>query len=163
MTIVYLVGFMGSGKSTIAKRLSQLWNKPYADTDQEIEQTYDKTIPDIFSEEGEHVFRDYETNILKKVNKPIVATGGGIVERIDNIHLMKQNGVIIYLHTSFSEIADRLKHDMNRPLWEQSLKDRKALYKRRQQMYEGCADIIIHTDQKDINTVAQEIMDWLNK
>lgn len=163
MTIVYLVGFMGSGKSTIAKRLSQLWNQPYADTDQEIERIYNQTIPDIFAEEGENIFRDYETNVLKKLDKPIVATGGGIVERKENIKWMKQNGIIIYLHTSFNELVKRLKHDINRPLWEQSLEKRKSLYKKRQEMYESCADMTVNTDEKDVDTVTQVIMEWLNK
>ncbi|GEN31113.1 shikimate kinase [Cerasibacillus quisquiliarum] len=163
MTIVYLVGFMGSGKSTIAKRLSQLWNETYADTDQEIERMYEKKIPDIFIEQGESAFRDYESKVLKNLNEPIIATGGGIVERKENIEWMKQNGTIIYLYASFHEISKRLKDDMNRPLWGHSLEKRKILYKKRQAMYEACADITVDTDEKDVETVIQDIMECLNK
>lgn len=158
MKTIYLIGFMGSGKSTIGGKLGEVLIENYLDTDREIEKVYKQNIPEIFSEKGEETFRQYETAILKKVNQPIISTGGGIVERKENIHIMKQNGTIIYLATSFKEIFKRLEKDVNRPLWNKDIADRKALYYKRVHLYEKHADEIIVTDGKSPEMIVNEIL-----
>ncbi|WP_196493690.1 shikimate kinase [Ornithinibacillus caprae] len=158
MDKLFLIGFMGSGKSTVGKKLSLILNTSYIDTDSLIEETYQKKIPAIFKEEGENAFRKYETDILHTVTAEIVSTGGGIVEKDENVKWMQKNGVIIYLQSNFDEITTRLEKDSFRPLWDKSLADRRKLYIKRVIMYEQYADLVIDTTQKDIEAIAHEII-----
>ena len=139
MKPIYLVGFMGSGKSTVGKALSNTFGVTYVDTDEYIEHKYKQSIPDIFKEYGEGVFRQYEQDVIQEVSTyEIVATGGGVVENKDNIKIMKTYGYIVYLKTSFEEIAKRLEHDKSRPLWKGSDEEEKlSLFNRREKLYRG--------------------------
>lgn len=158
MKIIYLIGFMGSGKSTIGQGLAEDLSKSYLDTDEYIERTYQRKIVDIFAEDGESVFRYYEIEALKKINHvDIVSTGGGIVEKEVNYDTMKNNGVIIYLEASFNEISKRLLNDTNRPLWNNNNGDKKNLFNRRIPLYEKFADYIIKTDDKTIEEIIKEL------
>ncbi|WP_047979928.1 shikimate kinase [Ornithinibacillus contaminans] len=145
MTKLYLIGFMGSGKTTLAKHISENFAIPYIDLDEAIEKRQGKKISVIFHEEGEAAFRKYETSALKEIaNETIIATGGGVVEKEANIQWMKQTGIIIYIKTSLSEISRRLMDDTTRPLWKNGANhEREALYNRRKSMYASCADIVI--------------------
>lgn len=160
---IYLIGFMGSGKSTVGKVLGEILGQSYADTDTLIEKRYG-SIPDIFLEYGEDTFRNYETTELENVSieNGIISTGGGIVERQANITGMKLNGVIVYLETSFAEIQKRLMHDSGRPLWNTDMQKKEELFHRRSGMYRGCADITILTDHKSPLDIAGEIRKSLN-
>lgn len=159
MKTIYLIGFMGSGKSTIGRELAKQTAKTYMDTDQFIEKTSNQQIADIFQKSGESTFRRMEMNALKNMSSyDIISTGGGIVEREENIHTMKQNGIVIYLHASLSEIYTRLGNDENRPLWNTDIESKKKLYERRNQLYERFADKIIHTNNKSVQEVVDESM-----
>ncbi len=118
MRAIYLTGFMGSGKTTIAEKLSQALNLPAIDTDQHIMNVTGKSIPDIFDQEGEAAFRQYETESLEGLPREnvIISTGGGIVLKERNRRFMKQNGTVIYLHCESEEIIRRLEGDTSRPL-----------------------------------------------
>lgn len=158
MKVIYLIGFMGSGKSTIGLRLAKRLNKDFVDTDQFIVKTLQKEISEIFMENGESTFRDYEIDALKKVSAyGVVATGGGIVEKNENLRTMQKNGLIIYLHTSFDEISNRLGRDKKRPLWNDNTEDKLKLYHRRIPLYKKYADHIIYTDGKLVDEIVQEI------
>lgn len=161
MKTIYLIGFMGCGKSTIGLQLSKKIGGTYIDSDQYIEGKYEKVIADIFKESGEHVFRTYESNALKELKSyDVVSTGGGIVERSENLNTMNQNGIIIYLETPFNEIVERLRNDNTRPLWKSSEVDNmETLFNRRIRLYEKFADVIIHTNGKTIEEVVEEIVD----
>lgn len=150
MKTIYLIGFMGSGKSTVGKAYAQKYSKTYVDTDDYIEVFYGQKISEIFKNCGEKVFRTFETEILAKTTLyEVVSTGGGIIEHVENIQIMQKNGIIIYLHTSFAEIEKRLKDDRQRPLWNhENLNEKKGLYDRRISIYRKYADFIIQTDQK---------------
>lgn|SRR5690625_4524821 len=162
MKTLYLIGFMGSGKTTIGKMLAKQLQKSFIDTDQYIEKHYG-SIPDIFNNQGEKTFRLYENNALKKTTHyEIVATGGGIVENEANYQTMKNNGVIIYLYASFSNIHERLKDDQSRPLWGKGLKENEKLYKKRMPKYEAFSDFKIVTDHKTCEEVVEEILERLN-
>ncbi|MFB4166456.1 shikimate kinase [Virgibacillus sp. JSM 102003] len=159
MKTLYLIGFMGSGKSTIGEMLSNILGLPHIDTDHLVEEVYGQTISSIFQSDGEGTFRKYESEVLKKTPSlnHIISTGGGIVEKEENTLFMKENGIVIYLNTSFEEIAKRLEDDQLRPLWSQNVKEKKILFNRREKLYEENADKIIHTDNKSAREIAGEI------
>lgn len=161
---LFFIGFMGSGKSTIAEKMSQQYNYSYIDTDEYIESKYEMKISKVFEKYGEETFRQFEHEALHEVlSKDIIATGGGIVERNENIQLMSKKGTIIYLHASFAEIDRRLQGDQSRPLWLHSdLATRQALYNRRHTLYEQCCDYMIRTDGLSIEETVQEIVNNLS-
>jgi len=102
---IFLIGFMGSGKSTVGKSLSETYHLSFIDTDAYIEEAYDQKISEIFKVYGENVFRTYEQEAIERaVTYDVVSTGGGIVERETNIKTMKNNGKIVFLQTSFTHI-----------------------------------------------------------
>lgn len=158
MKTIFLIGFMGSGKSTVASELAKSTLKTYIDTDDYIEEVYQEKIVNIFKRHGEDVFRTYEIAALKEVGSyDVVSTGGGIVEKEENLHTMKENGIIIYLETSFEEITNRLKNDADRPLWDNEVTEKIKLYERRIPIYEQYADYVIETNNKTVNDIVKDI------
>lgn len=149
---------MGSGKSSVAVKLADALSIPVKDTDTEVEKSYKLSIPEIFKKHGEAVFRRYENEVLKKmpVTNTIIATGGGIIETEDNISWMQTHGIVIYLHTSFNEITNRLKNDTNRPLWQ--AEDKQQLFERRLDRYHHTATFTVTTDGKKPEDIAAEII-----
>ena len=115
---VYLIGMMGTGKTTVGKLLAKELNYRFFDTDELIEAVAGKTIPEIFAEEGEEKFRDLESKVLNEVSayiKSAIATGGGIIQRQMNWSYLRQ-GLIIWLDTDLEIIQERLETDGSRPL-----------------------------------------------
>ncbi|MGQ7869629.1 shikimate kinase [Sunxiuqinia sp. sy24] len=117
---VFLIGYMGCGKSTMGRNLSDQLKIPFVDLDKYIEQKYFKAIPQIFSEEGEAEFRKKEQIALKEVaefEEVIVATGGGAPCFFNNMEVMNQAGLCVFLDVATEELADRLIHSKTeRPL-----------------------------------------------
>ncbi|WP_232824277.1 MULTISPECIES: shikimate kinase [Paraliobacillus] len=164
MDSIYLIGFMGSGKTTIANRLGTKMQVAVQDTDKMIERFYQMKIKDIFLNYGEETFRDYEHQMLKKTEKKncIVATGGGIIETPENIlELQKQQ--TIYLQASWEVIMNRLKGDKDRPIWNNQEVDKQALLHKREARYIEAASIIVNTDGKTTNQIVTEIMTLINR
>ena len=116
--MVYLIGFMGAGKTTIAKLLSDKLKLPFFDTDQIIEQQEKKSITTIFEQQGELYFRMLETKLLKEYNsKGIIACGGGLASYNNNMQLINSKGISVYLKASTNYLYNRLKDNKkNRPL-----------------------------------------------
>ncbi|WP_099158491.1 shikimate kinase [Virgibacillus ndiopensis] len=163
MKTIYLIGFMGSGKSSIGERLSLNLNIPLIDTDVTVEEKYKQSIASIFKEEGESTFRIYESEVLRQTpnSNAVVSTGGGIVEKEENTNYMK-SGIVIYLHTSFNEIKKRLENDQKRPLWNKGVEEKKKLYNWRTNLYKNCAEHIITTDNKTMEVITNEIIKKIN-
>ena len=119
-TLIYVIGFMGSGKSTAGKRLASLLGYSFIDLDRKIEEAAGKSIPQIFSQDGEETFRKTESEVLKNI-KPlegtIVSTGGGTPCHGDNMDFMLSNGLTIYLKMTPGQLAHRLMESTTvRPL-----------------------------------------------
>ena len=165
MKALYITGFMGSGKTTVGKALSSALHMPVIDTDQCIEEKTKKIIRDIFSEEGEDVFRKYESEVLQLLptNDYIITTGGGIVEKAENREWMKERGTVIYLYCDPYVIAERIAGDTTRPLFQkENIRSFIEKFEKRQVYYEE-ATVKIDTTNKSIEAIVQEIQGWITK
>jgi shikimate kinase len=118
--IVYLIGFMGSGKTTAGKRLATSMGWDFMDLDRKIEESAGKTIPGIFSQDGEEAFRKKESEVLKSIlpaTGTIISTGGGTPCHGDNMEFMLNNGITVYLKMTPGQLAHRLMESSgDRPL-----------------------------------------------
>ena len=116
--MIYLIGYMGAGKTTLASKLSKQLQLPFLDTDFEIEKKAKKSISDIFKDEGELHFRMLENELLNQIkNNIIVSCGGGIPMHNDNMLRINKKGISIYLKASAKNLASRLKNEKKyRPL-----------------------------------------------
>ncbi|ACK94373.1 shikimate kinase [Bacillus thuringiensis] len=164
MKSIYITGYMGAGKTTIGKALSQELQMDVVDTDQKIEEKQKKAIRDIFAEEGEMTFREYESEMLRSlpVHNVIITTGGGIIERAENRKWMKENGTVVYLYCDPNVIAERLREDTTRPLFQK--KDIDAFVKKfesRRAYYEE-AHIHIDTTNKSVKQIMNELKEKIN-
>ncbi len=154
MNNIYLIGMPGCGKSAIGKILSKELKLIHIDADVYLEQKFSKTIPEIFSENGEEYFRIMETEIINELSRMdniIVSTGGGVVTVPDNKKLMKSTGKIIFIDSSPETILGNSSLS-GRPL----LKDKTKIfdmYKTRIAMYRDFADIIADNNGLIDNTV----------
>ena len=163
---IFLVGFMGAGKSTVGKILADKIGYEFLDEDKVIEDRAGTTIAEIFAEQGEPYFRDMEsetTESLASGDKQVIATGGGVVQRDRNWDAMKSNGITIYLKASVETIWERIEDDTTRPLLqvENPVETARELLSKRTPMYEK-ADIIVLTDNLTLEQAADEILDLLN-
>lgn len=160
MKSIFLIGFMGSGKSTIGASLAQELQINWTDTDEKMVKDLNKKISDIFNVEGEATFRIYETNTLKNIpiENHVISTGGGIIGKQENVRWMREYGIVIYLHTSFEEIYNRLKNDTSRPLWNKAIDEKQSLYEFRLPLYKNAGHFQINTDGKTISDIVTEIL-----
>jgi shikimate kinase len=165
MNHIILIGFMGSGKSTVGKALAKDLNIPFIDTDEKIEKETGRIINDIFRESGEAYFRDLETealkDLLKKKERQVIAVGGSLPVRKENRDYLKQLGKVIYLTASVSTLVERLSGDATRPMLQgDDLKKRiETLMEQRGALYDEAADVEVATDGKTLREVIEEIKD----
>lgn len=146
---IYITGFMGSGKTTIASRLAEMLNRKFVDMDEVLEKKFGCPISEYFAQNGEEAFRKKETDLLRflsKKRKIVASTGGGAPISNENRNLMNTSGTIVHLKADFETCAQRLAGaDLNiRPMWKDPDKARE-LYDRRMPFYEK-ADIEIRVD-----------------
>ncbi len=140
---IFLNGFMGVGKSTIGKDLSQILDLPFIDLDNYIEQQEGRSIPDIFQKESEAGFRFIEQkhllSLLTLKDRHIIALGGGTMSSLKNHLIILQNGVCIYLYKPWEEIATYIKNMEGRPLASTlSLAELEVIFHQRAYFYELC-------------------------
>lgn len=162
-----LIGFMGSGKTTISRMLGKMLNTSVTDLDDEIVCRAGMTIPDIFAQNGEEYFRQLEHDTLADIIKSdqgILATGGGTPMRPDNLTILKDTSTpVVLLKASATETLRRIGGDSGRPLAksldEKGIADLQA---QRQVNYDACADLTIKTDGLSPAAIAKEITDFLN-
>ena len=163
---IVLIGFMGSGKSTVGRELHLRLGYPLTDMDQIIEETMGKKITEIFKEEGESAFRDFETLQLLEISKQtgtrhIVSTGGGIVIRPENRPLLRQLGYVVWLHTPEEVIIDRTSRNRDRPLLNQldACQRINSLLAEREPWYRETAHLRIDTTGLECHEIATGILE----
>lgn len=160
---IFLIGFMGVGKSTIARLLAQEWNAELIEMDETIEAEAGLTINEIFEKYGEQYFRDLESALIHRIadkGSAVVSCGGGTVLRQENVDHMKRNGTIIYLSATPETIYGRVRHSTNRPLLSGNMNVEyiAQLMEKRQKTYEQAADVVIVTDGKEKKVILKEII-----
>lgn len=166
---IILIGFMGSGKSSVGIHLSYRLRQSLQDTDKRIVREQGCGIPEIFARSGEAAFRQMEHTLLvhlkETARNQIIATGGGLVLQEDNRRLLKEIGEVVYLRAGADTIYERVKRDQSRPLLqcEDPYGRICELLKERAPIYEQAADIIIDVDGKDFRRIVNEIQIALGK
>lgn len=164
MKNIYLIGFMGAGKSTIAKELVKKTDAKRIEMDQMIVEQQGMAISDIFDKYGEEHFRDLETELLRSFSgktNMVVSCGGGSVLRDENARLMKENGCIILLKATPETIYERVKNSTERPILNGNMNVEfiRELMEKRRERYESVADITVCVDGKEKAEVCQEILE----
>lgn len=169
--LIFLVGLMGCGKTTIGQLLAEKLHYEFVDTDDLIVQNYQQDINTIFHEKGENFFRNLETTTLQNVinntkniknngKKYVISTGGGIVLKDENRQLLKQFGYNIYLQTDTNILVQRLMTDTKRPLLknkENLAENLQNLYNQRNKFYLEVANLVIQTNNKNIDEIILNI------
>lgn len=162
MKNIVLVGMMGAGKTTVGELLATKLNRELKDIDRVIEQEQKKSIIGIFTDDGEEVFRKLESETIEKFSNMsdlIISTGGGALEKANNLSNLQKNGIIIYLKADIEELFKRVKNETQRPLLKEQdpLEVIKKLIKKREKFY-LMADITIITDNKSPEKITEEII-----
>jgi shikimate kinase len=163
---IILIGFMGAGKSAVGHKLANELKMDYLDCDELIEKTEKTSINEIFEKKGEKYFRDLETEVIKTLadfDNFVIATGGGMVLREENVKLLKQIGPLILLWADSGVVYQRIKEQTHRPLLK--VADPRAEIKKildyRAPIYNKVADLKVDTSKLNVEESVREIMEWL--
>lgn len=162
MKHIYLIGFMGVGKTTVAAELSRRMELPTRDTDEEMVRHYGCTVNEMFARWGEAVFRQRETEMLLRLSREtasVISCGGGIALRKENVACMKDYGTVVWLTASPDTILSRLAKDESRPLLQgkKNPADIAKLMEQRLPYYEAAADVSISVDGRSPRDICNEI------
>ena len=160
---IFIVGPMGSGKSTVGKIISSELFLNFFDTDEEIEARTGASIDWIFDLEGEEGFRKRESKIIEEMvqqNSIVLSTGGGIILSESNRELLSSRGTVFYLATPIAVQLERTSKDKDRPLLKNGDPGKilEELHVARESLYEGVADYIVNTEGKSSQEVSTEII-----
>ena len=162
MKNIILIGMPGCGKTTIGKKLSEKLGSSFLDSDQYIEETQKMTIPQIFEKFGEDHFRKMETDALKVLSKKsaiILSTGGGIVERTENIDILKNSGIVVFINRPLDILLSTVD-TQKRPLLKDGRDKLKALYERRIDLYRAACHTEVLNDceiEQTIENIIKEV------
>lgn len=160
---IFLIGFMGCGKSTVAAALSRMYGMHVIEMDMLLAEREGMSIPEIFQKHGETYFRDLESALVSEIRSEtnhVVSCGGGVVLRERNVVEMKKNGHIVLLTAKPETILERVAGDDNRPILKgkKNEKDISELMEQRRPKYEAAADVVIETDDKSVQEICEEMM-----
>lgn len=163
---IVLIGFMGAGKSTISEYLSTVFDMKLVEMDQVIAEREEMSIPDIFDTYGEEYFRNLETNLLKELQtgqKCVISCGGGVALRSENVVEMKKNGRVVLLTARPETIYERVKDSNDRPILNgnKNVEFIADMMEKRREKYEAAADVVVHTDNKTILQICEELISKL--
>lgn len=168
---VYLIGYRGSGKSTVARLLASAIQWPMVDTDEIIETTSNQSIRDIFAAEGEAGFRDREEAVIHEIasrtSPTVVATGGGAILRAGNRQRMEESGLRIWLQASAEFLYRRICGDQSTDARRPNLSDQGGfsevaeILAARRPLYEQLAQKTVDTEHKTPDEVVAELLDWV--
>lgn len=160
---IVLIGMRGSGKSTIGKLLAKKLNRKFIETDNLIVEKAGMSIPNIVKRYGWKKFRQLENAVVKKIyqyTNHVIATGGGVILKEENVKLLKKNGFLIWLIAKPETLINRIGNDPNRPsLTGKSLKeDIQITLKERLPLYQRAADSSVTTDNKSPDEIVKLIL-----
>lgn len=166
MKNIFLVGLMGSGKTTVGRALAKKLNKRFIDTDHEIEARTGVSIPVIFEIEGEASFRQREADVIRDLTGQeniVLATGGGAVLNADSRKYLHERGIVIYLRAGINSILQRTRHDKNRPLLRTAdpRKKLEELESQRAPLYQEVAHVSIETGRPNVQFLVQSVLEKL--
>lgn len=164
---IFLIGFMGCGKSTVSAVLHKQYGMEVMEMDQIIVDREGMSIPDIFATYGESYFREIETKLLMEMESKmnvVVSCGGGVPMRERNVEEMRKNGKIVLLTARPETILERVKDNHDRPLLENNMTVEyiAELMEKRREKYEAAADLIVETDGKNAREICREIVSTLS-
>jgi shikimate kinase len=159
---VFLIGLMGSGKTTVGRRLAGLLDKQFFDSDHEIEQRTGVGIPLIFEIEGEAGFRQREARMIEELTRrdnTVLATGGGAILAEANRAALRDRGWVVYLRADLDTLVRRTRRDHNRPLLQTADPRGKMaeLLEAREPLYRATALLVVSSGQRSAQAVAREI------
>lgn len=165
---IVLIGFMGTGKTTVSDYLSTVFAMKIVEMDQLIAEQEGMSIPDIFATYGEEYFRDCETKLLEALQEEtnlIISCGGGAALRERNVKEMKKNGRVVLLTASPEVILERVEDSDNRPMLQgrKNVEGIAELMEQRRERYEAAADIVIQTDNKSVLEICEELVQRLSE
>ena len=159
---LYLVGFMGTGKSTVGRHVAKQMGFQFLDSDQEIERIQGKAVSAIFVEGGEAAFRKLEHEFIEHGHPAqgcVVACGGGLVVPPGMLELLRSRGIVICMHASIETIIERIMHTTHRPLLqvEDPAKRLRELYAQREQLYRRTGTMVL-TDRRPLREIAAHVL-----
>ncbi|CUS35680.1 shikimate kinase [Candidatus Nitrospira nitrificans] len=161
---VVLIGYRGTGKSTVGKLVAARLDRVLVSTDAEVVKSADQSIPEIVERHGWEYFRDLESKVCQELagrNGLVVDTGGGVILRSRNVDLLKGTGRLFWLTASVSTITERIGHDTQRPSLtgvKSFVDEIQDVLRERTPKYQAAANCIIETDGKSAAQVADEIL-----
>ena len=165
---IFLIGFMGCGKSTNAACLAEMTGAKQVEMDQMIVENEGMAIADIFKEKGEPYFRELETDLIKSfagVEPAVISCGGGAVLKEENVRFMKESGKIVLLTAEPETIYERVKNSAERPVLNGNMNVSyiKDLMEKRRPKYEAADDVRVATDGKTAGEICGEILEICGK
>ncbi len=168
MKNIFLIGYMGTGKSTVAAYMAKQYGMEVLEMDEMIVERENMSISDIFAKYGEEYFRDIETKLLVEIQwqeNKVVSCGGGVVLRKQNVEEMRKGGRIVLLSAEPATILERVKDDNSRPLLQgnKTVEFISEMMEKRREKYEGAANIIVQTDGKQVADICNEIHDKIKE
>ncbi len=161
---IVLIGYRGTGKSTVAKILGQRLNRPVFSTDAEIVRETGQSIPEIVEQFGWEHFRNLETRMCRKLanqDNLIIDTGGGVILKDENVTILKSNGKLFWLTAEIPAIANRISGDTQRPSLSGTksfVEEIEEILKERTPKYRAASDVILSTDKETPDSLAQQIL-----
>ncbi len=164
MKNIALIGFMGTGKSTVSNYLKDVFGMEEIDVDERIVEAEGIPITEIFAQYGEPYFRDCESRAilqLKDCQNGVISCGGGAVIRKENVENLRKSSTIVLLTASPETILDRVKDSMDRPILNGNMNVEyiEGLMEKRRKIYEEAADVVISTDGKPVAEICRELVE----
>lgn len=162
---VFFVGFMGAGKTSVARRLARTCGIASVDMDTYLERREGKRVKDIFAEVGEDGFRTLETDVLRELaaKEPLlVSCGGGVVKLPENRAILRESGFVVHLKVTADEAKSRISDTSSRPLF-QNLDSARKTAEERGPLYAEVANITVDTAGKNVASIAREVQAALEK
>lgn len=165
---IFLIGFMGAGKSSVARALVEQLHCPLVEMDEQIVKEQGMSINEIFEKYGEDHFREIESQLILALGSrqaSVISCGGGVVVRPENTEYMKKSGRIVYLQASPQTVYDRVKNSNDRPILKghMNVEYIAQLMEKRRALYEAAAELTVVTDGKSTKEIAGEIIGRLEE